>query len=102
MAQYKQTILVVFKEIEDSLIGVSTTREQAAAQEQQVSVLKAALHLVDLRYKGGLSNYLDVLIAQRNLFDAELSLASPRPKSESSSSLNISCLWLQSLIRVKV
>ncbi|ULA62807.1 MAG: RND efflux system, outer membrane factor lipoprotein [Nitrospira sp.] len=78
VAQYKQTVLVAFKEVEDSLVGVSTTREQAAAQERQVSALKAALHLANLRYKGGLANYLDVLIAQRNLFDAELSLASTR------------------------
>ncbi|HEX7766207.1 MAG TPA: efflux transporter outer membrane subunit [Nitrospira sp.] len=74
-AQYKQTILVAFKEVEDALIGVSTAREQAAAQERQVTALKAALHLANLRYKGGLANYLDVLIAQRNLFEAELSLA---------------------------
>lgn len=77
-AQYKQTILVAFKEVEDALIGVSTAREQAAAQERQVTALKAALHLANLRYKGGLANYLDVLIAQRNLFEAELSLASTR------------------------
>jgi multidrug efflux system outer membrane protein len=77
-AQYKQTILVAFKEVEDALIGVSTAREQAAAQERQVNALKAALHLANLRYKGGLANYLDVLIAQRNLFEAELSLASTR------------------------
>lgn len=77
-AQYKQTILVAFKEVEDALVGVSTAREQAAAQERQVTALKAALHLANLRYKGGLANYLDVLIAQRNLFEAELSLASTR------------------------
>jgi multidrug efflux system outer membrane protein len=34
--------------------------------------------LASLRYKGGLANYLDVLIAQRNLFEAELSLAATR------------------------
>jgi outer membrane protein, multidrug efflux system len=75
VAQYKQTILTAFKEVEDALAGVSTAREQAAAQERQVNALKAALRLANLRYKGGLANYLDVLIAQRNLFDAELALA---------------------------
>ncbi len=77
-AHYKQTILVAFKEVEDALAGVDTAREQAAAQDRQVRALQAALHLANLRYKGGLANYLDVLIAQRNLFDAELSLASTR------------------------
>lgn len=78
VAQYRQTILVAFKEVEDALAGVTTSREQAAAQERQVNALQAALRLANLRYKGGLANYLDVLIAQRNLFDAELSLASTR------------------------
>jgi multidrug efflux system outer membrane protein len=75
VAQYEQTILVAFREVEDSLVGVSTAREQAAAQERQVNALRSGLHLANLRYKGGLANYLDVLIAQRSLFDAELSLA---------------------------
>ena len=78
IAQYKQTILTAFKEVEDALAGVTMAREQAAAQERQVNALKAALRLANLRYKGGLANYLDVLIAQRNLFDAELALATTR------------------------
>jgi multidrug efflux system outer membrane protein len=75
VAQYEQTILVAFREVEDALVGVSTAREQAAAQERQVNALRSALHLASLRYKGGLANYLDVLIAQRSLFEAELALA---------------------------
>src|SRR6185503_8865554 len=78
VAQYEQTVLVAFREVEDALVGVSTAREQAAAQERQVNALRSALHLANLRYKGGLANYLDVLIAQRNLFEAELSLAATR------------------------
>jgi len=78
LAQYEQTILVAFREVEDALVGVSTAREQADAQERQVNALRSALHLANLRYKGGLVNYLDVLIAQRSLFDAELSLAATR------------------------
>jgi multidrug efflux system outer membrane protein len=75
LAQYEQTILVAFREVEDALVGVSTARDQAAAQERQVNALRSAMHLASVRYKGGLANYLDVLIAQRSLFDAELSLA---------------------------
>ena len=78
LAQYEQTILTAFREVEDALVGVSTAREQAAAQERQVNALQSALRLANLRYKGGLANYLDVLIAQRSLFDAELSLAATR------------------------
>jgi multidrug efflux system outer membrane protein len=74
VAQYEQTILVAFREVEDALVAVTTAIEQVTAQEKQVK----ALHLANLRYTGGIANYLDVLIAQRNLFDAELSLASTR------------------------
>ncbi|HEU4686005.1 MAG TPA: efflux transporter outer membrane subunit [Nitrospira sp.] len=76
MAQYEQTILTAFKEVEDALVAVRTTRDQRDAQTEQVEALRSALRLANLRYKGGLANYLDVLIAQRNLFDAELALTS--------------------------
>ena len=78
LAQYQQTILVAFREVEDALVGVDTAREQTEAQESQVASLRSALHLAEVRYRGGLSNYLDVLIAKRNLFDAELALAATR------------------------
>jgi multidrug efflux system outer membrane protein len=74
VAQYEQSVLVAFKEVEDSLVAVRTVREQRTAQLQQVDALRSALSLANLRYKGGLANYLDVLIAQRNLFEAELAL----------------------------
>ena len=77
-AQYEQTILIAFREVEDALVAVTTAVEQTAAQERQVKALQTALRLANLRYTGGIANYLDVLIAQRNLFDAELSLASTR------------------------
>jgi multidrug efflux system outer membrane protein len=75
LAQYEQMILVAFREVEDALVAVKTAREQRAAQADQVEALRSALQLASLRYKGGLANYLDVLVAQRNLFDAELALA---------------------------
>ena len=78
VAQYEQTILTAFREVEDALVAVTTAVEQATAQERQVKALQTALRLANLRYTGGIANYLDVLIAQRNLFDAELSLASTR------------------------
>lgn len=76
LAQYEQSILVAFREVEDALAAVRTARDQRDAQAVQVEALRSALRLATLRYKGGLANYLDVLIAQRNLFDAELSLTS--------------------------
>jgi multidrug efflux system outer membrane protein len=78
IAQYIKTILQAFQEVEDSLISVQKTREQREALEQQVEALQSASRLADLRYQGGRASYLDVLTAQRALFDAELSLARTR------------------------
>ena len=75
LAAYEQSVLVAFKEVEDALVAVRTARDQREAQVEQVEALRSALRLANLRYKGGLANYLDVLIAQRNLFDAELALS---------------------------
>ena len=74
-AQYEQTILVAFREVEDALIAVQTARSQRQAQVEQVEALQSALRLANLRYQGGITSYIDVLIAKRSLFDAELSLA---------------------------
>ncbi len=75
LAQYEQTILVAFREVEDALVAVKTARDQRKAQAEQVEALRSALHLATLRYQGGITSYIDVLIAKRNLFDAELALA---------------------------
>ncbi len=78
LARYEKTIIVAFREVEDALVAVHTTRQQSQAQEAQVGALQSALHLADLRYRGGISNYLEVLTAKRNLFDAELALTATR------------------------
>ncbi|BCA55274.1 RND efflux system, outer membrane factor lipoprotein [Nitrospira sp. KM1] len=78
IAQYEQSVLIAFREVEDALIAVRTSRVQNEAQQQQVNALQSALRLAELRYKGGLANYLDVLVARRNLFEAELAMTSSR------------------------
>lgn len=78
VAQYQQAVLTAFREVEDALVAVQTARVQSESQQQQVTALQSALKLADLRYRGGLANYLDVLVARRNLFEAELALTSTR------------------------
>lgn len=74
LAQYEQTILVAFKEVEDALVAIRTTNDQLEAQHRQVEALRSALRIADLRYEGGITSYVDVLLAKRNLFDAEFAL----------------------------
>ena len=74
VAQYRKTVLTAFQEVEDALIAVQKTGEQRTALEQQVTALQSAFSLADARYQGGRASYLDVLTAQRTLFDSELAL----------------------------
>lgn len=78
LALYEKAILTALKEVEDALIAVQKAREQREAQDAQVLALQSALSLADQRYRGGRASYLDVLTAQRTLFEAELALARTR------------------------
>jgi len=69
---YEQTVLVALAEAGDALSGVRAARDVAAAQQTQAMALRRALELAELRYRTGISNYLEVLDAERSLFDAEL------------------------------
>jgi multidrug efflux pump len=74
-AQYEQTVLVALRESSDALAGVRATRDQVLAQTMQTNALRRALELAQVRYNSGVSNYLEVLDAQRSLFAAELALS---------------------------
>jgi len=74
-AQYEQSVLVALREASDALIGVRTARDEVAAQETQALALRRALQLAELRYRTGIASYIEVLEAQRSLFDAELGLS---------------------------
>jgi multidrug efflux system outer membrane protein len=71
-ARYEQTVLVALGEAGDALVGVRAARDEAAAEETQATALRRALELAELRYSTGVSNYLEVLDAERSLFQAEL------------------------------
>ncbi len=74
-AQYEKTALSALADANDALVGVRTTRDQAAAQQTQANALKEAFDLAQMRYEAGLASYLDVLDAQRSLFSAQLALS---------------------------
>ncbi len=74
-AQYERTALSAFGDVANALEAHRRTIEIKAAQRRNVEVLEEAERIALLRYDGGVSSYLDVLDAQRQLFSAEISLA---------------------------
>ncbi|MEO8880858.1 MAG: efflux transporter outer membrane subunit [Gemmatimonadaceae bacterium] len=71
---YEQATLVARREAEDAFVGVRTSRDKAVAQQRQVDALRRAFDLANRRYQNGVSSYLEVLDAERNLFTSELAL----------------------------
>jgi len=73
---YERTILNAFRETEDALVSYRKTGEMSQAQSGRVVAERKVLELAELRYRGGVAAYLEVLDAQRSLFGAELDEAS--------------------------
>ena len=69
---YQQTIRTAFKEVLDALTQLEASAQQLDAQKRQVVALNQILDLSQKRFDAGYSSYLEVLDAQRNLFNAEL------------------------------
>jgi multidrug efflux system outer membrane protein len=68
---YEQSLQVAFKEVLDALILHRQARETGEEEVRRLGALKRAAELAELRYQNGVSNYLEVLDARRNLFQAE-------------------------------
>lgn len=71
---YEQTVLTALRESADALAGVRFGRDQLAARATQVQALRSAYSIAEQRYRSGVSSYLEVLDAQRQLFGAQLGL----------------------------
>jgi multidrug efflux system outer membrane protein len=69
---YLQTIQNAFREVDDSLVSIQKSREQLIAEGNRVNALDDYARLARLRYDEGYASYIEVLDAQRFLFDAEL------------------------------
>jgi NodT family efflux transporter outer membrane factor (OMF) lipoprotein len=72
LAAYQKTVQTAFKEVNDALVGLREHAEGEAAQAARVAAEEQVLKLAEIRYQAGYSGYLEVLDAQRTLYDARL------------------------------
>lgn len=68
---YQQSVVDALHDVHDALVAHSSARASFEAQEDRRRKQADVLRLAELRYKNGYSSYLEVLDAQRNLFDAD-------------------------------
>ncbi len=78
VAQYEKSIQTAFREVADALAGSATLGDQLTAQQVQATAEAERFRLAELRYRNGVSSFLDVLDAQRSLFTTQQALAQTR------------------------
>jgi NodT family efflux transporter outer membrane factor (OMF) lipoprotein len=76
VAQYRQTVLNAFGEVEDNLAALRVLENEAKAQDEAVSAAERSLAILYDRYKNGAITYLDVVVAQTTALTNEVQAVS--------------------------
>jgi multidrug efflux system outer membrane protein len=71
VANYRQSVLSAFQEVEDGISNLSTLSHALATQGAAVEDARRALAIANNRYIGGVTSYLDVITAQTTLLTSE-------------------------------
>jgi len=74
VATYEKTVQTAFREVADALAGRRYLAEQVEAQDRGTLAQRRIADLARKRYREGVSSYLEVLDAERNLFASEQQL----------------------------
>ena len=67
IADYRQSVLVAFADVEDNLSGLRVLNEQSISTQESLASATRALRLADTRYRVGATSYIDVIAAQRDV-----------------------------------
>jgi NodT family efflux transporter outer membrane factor (OMF) lipoprotein len=64
VATYRETVLTSFQQVEDNLAALRILEDEARTQNEAVLAAQKSLDLSIQRYKGGVTSYLEVTVAQ--------------------------------------
>ena len=64
VANYRQIVLTAFQQVEDNLAALRILEQEAGVQAAAVQAAQKSLDLSHIRYEGGVTSYLEVIIAQ--------------------------------------
>jgi multidrug efflux system outer membrane protein len=72
---YKQTVLQAFGDVSNSLVGYSDSRAYRMKLEEQAATYKETARLANVRFQGGVTSFLEVLVTEQDYFAAELNVS---------------------------
>jgi multidrug efflux system outer membrane protein len=92
VANYRQQVLVSFREVEDGLSDIRILSRQTDILDRAVKASSGASNLSIIRYKAGLVSYIEVIDSQRTQLQSEISLAQARAARLSATVLLVEAL----------
>ena len=75
LADYRQTLLIALREVEDALVDLQGLAKSRSALDAALASAKDTRQLTQERYNEGLNSYLDVVNADRTVLQVRLSIA---------------------------
>lgn len=73
--EFRQSVLRAVGEVSDALVRLDKLKEQEVIASKRVSTLQEGIRQAQLLFSTGMANYLEVITAQANVLQSELSLA---------------------------
>ncbi len=72
VANYRNTVLAAYQDVEDNLAALRQLQRESVSQAAAVTATQGALDQANLRYKGGIVTYLEVVASQNAALAARL------------------------------
>jgi multidrug efflux system outer membrane protein len=73
--EYKQSVQLAVEDVSNSLVGYAQSRKYRAKLQEQTNTYYETARLANVRFEGGATSFLEVLVTQQQYFDSELALA---------------------------
>jgi multidrug efflux system outer membrane protein len=71
---YKQTVQQAFEDVSNALVGYTQSRLFRMKLQEQTDTYKETARLANVRFEGGYTSFLEVLVTQQQYFTSELQL----------------------------
>jgi NodT family efflux transporter outer membrane factor (OMF) lipoprotein len=92
VSDYRESILVSFQEVEDNLSTLRVLEDEAAKEDAAVAAAEHSVQLSMTRYKGGVTNYLEVTTAETQALSNEVNALSIRTRRITASVLLVKAI----------
>jgi NodT family efflux transporter outer membrane factor (OMF) lipoprotein len=92
VANYRQTVLTAFQQVEDNLVALRVLEKEAQAEDEAVTAARNALDISTYQYKAGTVNYLSVITEQAMLLQDQVQAVNILTRRMSASVLLIEAL----------